>query len=104
MKWYLLTLLTFFLLTVLLDKAFSLGLFRKPRRVVVYLALSFVIFFVWDLIDVYWRHWAFPASPDTLGIRVGPLPIEELFLYIVMALFAVALWHALDRLLQRCVE
>ncbi|GAA3538255.1 hypothetical protein AFL01nite_13200 [Aeromicrobium flavum] len=86
----------------LVDRRWSLFLFRDARRAVTILVAGFVFFLVWDLVALELGVYSRGESPAMTGIEVAPdLPLEELF-FIAFLCYVTGVLHGLfDRVLRR---
>lgn len=72
----------------------SLLTFSRPVRVALVLVLVKTVMF--DSLLIYLGMFTYPAD-RILGIRIGLVPIEDLFYSLLAGLAAPAIWRGLDR-------
>ena len=64
----------------LIDLKHKLALFVQPLRTLVTLAISVVMFLIWDLVGIAQGIFFRGSGPYLTGITIAPeLPIEEVF-------------------------
>ncbi len=77
---YLLALAVSLLGMGLIDLKHKLALFVQPLRTLVTLAISVVMFLIWDLVGIAQGIFFRGSGPYLTGITIAPeLPIEEVF-------------------------
>lgn len=86
--------------TLPLDRIFGLGVLRQTRRLAWAILPVAVVFVVWDLLATHAGHWAFDPA-QTLPVRVGGLPLEELAFFVVIPLAGILTYEAVGVVLQR---
>ncbi len=86
------------LATLPLELVLHTRVYRRPRRLLLTLCPVAVIFLAWDLLAVRADHWSFDAS-HTLGLELGPLPVEEVAFFAVIPVAAVLTLEAVRRVL-----
>ena len=70
----------------------NLTFYKYPARLVLAIAIPFVVFVVWDVLAAARGHWAF--SPlYTIGLRILGLPIEEILFFIVIPFCGLFTWE-----------
>jgi lycopene cyclase domain-containing protein len=86
---YLAVLLFIFLGSAWLEIALRTRVLRRWKRLLLSLAIPFVIFVVWDIWAIASGHWS--IDPDqTVGIVLfGIIPVEELIFFVVVPLAAI---------------
>lgn len=91
--------LVFILLATLpLELVLHARVYARPRRLLLTLLPVAVIFLGWDLLAVHAGHWNFDAS-HTLGLRLGPLPVEEVAFFAVIPVAAILTLEAVRRVM-----
>ncbi|MGP9539997.1 lycopene cyclase domain-containing protein [Brachybacterium sp. AOP43-C2-M15] len=79
----------------LLDRRFSLVLWRAPGRSAVVLALGAALFLLWDLAAIAFGHYLMGQSALMSGILLAPeLPLEEL-VFITFLCYLTLVLHGL---------
>lgn len=91
---YLLVLLGCLLGTLPLELVLGVRVYRRPRRLLLTLLPVAAVFVAWDVAAVRAGHWSFH---DTLGPRLGSLPVEEIAFFVVIPTCAVLTLEALRR-------
>jgi lycopene cyclase domain-containing protein len=90
-------------LVVTLPLEFVLGarVWRRPRRLVVALVPTVLVFAIWDIVAIAREHWSFNPSYVT-GLQLPrDLPIEELVFFIVIPICGLLTLEAVRRILER---
>lgn len=96
---YILILLVILLFAFFLHKKFKIKVFRNYKHWLYYSSLMFFLGLVWDYYSVSQGIWIFPIG-NTLGVRIGVLPIEEYMFFLIVPYFGVVAYKLLeDRLL-----
>lgn len=86
--------------TLPLERLFHLGLLRQVRRLALSILPVAAVFVLWDLAATRAGHWTF--DPDqTLPVRVGGLPLEELGFFLVIPLAGLLTYEAVGVVLAR---
>jgi lycopene cyclase domain-containing protein len=87
--WSYVAMLAFCLLgTVPLVPVYRVGVFRRPKRLLVTVVAAGSPFLLWDLYATRAGHWRFDAA-QTLPWRVAGLPVEEIAFFVVIPLVSV---------------
>jgi len=97
---YLLVLLACLLGTLPLEVVLGVRVYRRWRRLLVALAPVLVVFLAWDVLAVRAGQWSFDSS-QTLGVRLGNLPVEEVLFFVVIPTCAVLTLEAVRRVRGR---
>lgn len=98
---YLLLLAACLLVTLPLEFVFGARVWRRPRRLLVALVPTVLLFAVWDIVAIARGHWSFNASYVT-GLQLpGNLPVEELAFLIVIPICGLLTLEAVRRILER---
>lgn len=71
-----------------LERLLATRVLARPRRLAATLALAAAPFLAWDLYATSREHWSFDEA-QTLGPRVGGLPLEEIAFFVVIPLAVV---------------
>jgi lycopene cyclase domain-containing protein len=89
-------------LAVTLPLEFVLGarVYRQPRRIMAVLIPTAAVFVAWDWIAVDRGHWAF-VSRYLTGLRLGPLPVEELVFFVAIPVCTLLTFEVVQRILRR---
>ena len=88
-------------LTLPLEFVLGARIWRQPRRLLVALLPTVVIFTLWDEIAIARHHWTY--NPDYVtGFELPvDLPIEELVFFIVIPICGLLTYGAVGRILRR---
>jgi lycopene cyclase domain-containing protein len=86
--------------TLPLERLFHLGLLRQVRRLALSILPVAVVFVLWDLAATRAGHWTFDPE-QTLPVRVGGLPLEELGFFLVIPLAGLLTYEAVGVVLAR---
>jgi lycopene cyclase domain-containing protein len=70
--------------------------YRSPRRLLIALAPTFVVFTAWDLVGILRGHWSY-APAFVSGLAVGPVPLEELVFFAVIPICALLTYEAVGK-------
>jgi lycopene cyclase domain-containing protein len=86
------------LVTLPLELVIGARVWRRPRRLVVALVPTIVVFVVWDVVAIAREQWRFSARYVT-GVKLpGALPIEELAFFVVIPICGLLTLEAVRRL------
>lgn len=98
---YLLLMAACLLVTLPLEFWLRARVYRRPRRLLIALVPTVVVFFVWDAIAIARGHWSY--SPDhTTGVLLpGAVPIEELVFFVVVPICGLLTYEAVGTVLRR---
>jgi lycopene cyclase domain-containing protein len=72
----------------------------QVRRLVLSIAPVFVVFVLWDLAATHAGHWTFDPA-QTLPVRIGGLPLEELGFFVVIPLAGILTYEAVGVVMAR---
>ena len=86
--------------TLPLDRIFHTGVLRQTRRLAWAILPVAVAFVIWDVLATHAGHWAFDPS-QTLPVRIGGLPLEELAFFVVIPLAGILTYEAVGVVLAR---
>jgi lycopene cyclase domain-containing protein len=86
--------------TLPLEWFFGLGVLRQVRRLVLSIAPMFVVFVAWDLAATHAGHWRFDPE-QTVPVRIGGLPLEELGFFVVIPLAGLLTYEAVGVVMGR---
>lgn len=86
--------------TLPLNWIFHLRVLSQVRRLALSIAPVFVVFVLWDLAATHAGHWRFDAA-QTLPVRIGGLPLEELGFFIVIPLAGILTYEAVGVVMGR---
>jgi len=86
--------------TLPLDRFFHLRLLRQGRRLALSILPVFIVFALWDMAATRAGHWQFDPE-QTLPVRVGGLPLEELGFFVVIPLAGLLTYEAVGVVLAR---
>ena len=86
--------------TLPLEFVLRARVYRRPRRLLLALIPTVVIFTVWDVGGILRHHWTY--SPlFTTGFHLGVMPIEELVFFIVVPICGLLTYEAVGDVLRR---
>jgi lycopene cyclase domain-containing protein len=86
----------------IIDRRWKLALFLDRKRTLITLALSVVLFLIWDLAGIALGIFFVGGSAYLTGLRVAPeVPIEELFFLTLLTYNALIIWQGGKRLWPR---
>ncbi len=74
--------------TLPLELVLHTRVYARPLRLLLTLLPVVAVFVVWDLLAIRAGHWDFDPRQVT-GVRLGPLPLEELAFFVVIPVCAV---------------
>jgi len=98
---YLLLMAGCLLVTLPLEFVFGARVWRRPRRLLVALVPTVILFSAWDIAAIAREHWTFNARYVT-GFRLpGNLPVEELAFFVVIPICGLLTLEAVRRILER---
>jgi lycopene cyclase domain-containing protein len=100
-RWQYLALMAACLIVTLpLEFVLRARVYRRPRRLLLALIPTVVIFTIWDVAGILRHHWTY--SPlFTTGFRLGVMPIEELVFFIVVPICGLLTYEAVGDVLRR---
>jgi lycopene cyclase domain-containing protein len=93
---YLLVLAACVAVTLPLELALGVRVYRRPRLVLATVLPVVAVFAAWDLIATARGHWSF-AEEYVIGIWLLGLPVEEWLFFIVVPLCALLTYEVLPR-------
>lgn len=97
---YLLLLLLCLIITLPLELIIGARVYRRPTWLLFALLPVVLIFAAWDLLGILREHWSY--NPDFVtGLRIGPIPIEELAFFVVIPICGLLTYGAVGRILDR---
>ena len=85
--------------TLPLELIFGARVYRRPRRLLLTLALVAPVFFVWDLVAVARDHWWFSPRYTTGWSVPGDVPVEEIVFFVVIPICALLTRGAVQNIL-----
>jgi len=87
------------LVTLPLEFVFGARVWRRPRRLLIALVPTLVIFLVWDVWAIERGQWTY-GSRWVSGIELpGSLPLEELVFFVVIPVCGLLTYEAVGRML-----
>jgi lycopene cyclase domain-containing protein len=98
---YLLLMAGCLLVTLPLEFVFGARVWRQPRRLLVALVPTVILFAAWDIAAIARGHWSFNPRYVTGWRLPGNLPIEELVFFIVIPICGLLTLEAVRRILER---
>jgi lycopene cyclase domain-containing protein len=98
---YLLLMAACLLVTLPLELVFGARVWRNPRRLLLALAPTVLLFVLWDAAAIARGHWSF--NPDYVTGRQlpGNLPVEELAFFFVIPICGLLTLEAVRNILER---
>jgi lycopene beta-cyclase len=88
------------LVTLPLELALGVGVYRQVRRLLASLACVAATFVAWDLVGARLGHWDY--NPAYLsGVRLLELPLEEYLFFVVVPLCGILAYEAVRKTLPR---
>jgi lycopene cyclase domain-containing protein len=76
------------------------GVYRQPLRAARAILPVALIFVIWDLLAVAGHIWTYNPRYVT-GVRLGPLPVEEVLFFLVIPLCGLLTYSAVEGILVR---
>ena len=98
---YLLLMVACLLVTLPLEFVFGARVWRRPRRLLIALVPTVLVFAVWDIVAIAREHWSFNPSYVTGWELPGNLPVEELAFLVVIPICGLLTLEAVRRILER---
>lgn len=98
---YLLLLGACLVVTLPLEFVFGARIWRRPRRLLVALAPTVLVFAVWDVVAIAREHWSFSPAYVTGRRLPGDLPVEELAFLFVIPICGLLTLEAVRNILER---
>lgn len=87
---------------VTLDWRYKLALFYTTRRTLITLAISVLIFILWDILGISLGIFFSGKSPYMSGIYLAPeFPLEELFFLTFLCYFTLVMYRFIGGLCSR---
>ena len=97
---YLIILISFFLVTLVLEKTHHIHLYHNLKERLEIVGFFFVVGVAWDSFAIWRGHWAFPPG-GTLGITIGVMPLEEYLFALIMPYFGITVYKLIDSKYRR---
>ena len=85
---YLLVLLGCLLGTLPLELVIGARVYARWRRLLLTLLPVLVVFVAWDVLAIRAGHWSYDPR-QTIGLRLGNVPIEEILFFLVVPVCSV---------------
>ena len=98
---YLLLMAGCLLVTLPLEFVVGARVWRQPRRLLIALVPTVILFAAWDIGAIAREHWTFNARYVTGRQLPGNLPIEELTFFVVIPICGLLTLEAVRRILER---
>lgn len=98
---YLLLMGACLVLTLPLEFVYRAGVWGRPRRLALALALPLVVFAVWDVLAIRAGLWAFSARYVTGWELPLDLPVEEAAFFVTIPICSILAYEAVRRTLER---
>ncbi|NNG21314.1 lycopene cyclase domain-containing protein [Naumannella sp. ID2617S] len=97
---YLLLMAGCLLITLPLEFVIGARVWRRPRRLLLALLPTVVLFSVWDVAGIIRNHWSYNERYVS-GIHLGVMPLEELVFFIVIPICGLLTYEAVGQVLRR---
>ena len=94
---YLLILLLFLASALFMEWKYKFHLYHSQRERIIISLHFFIIGILWDYFAVWRQHWIFPG-PGLIGIKIGPLPLEEYLFFIIMPFFVITIYKSYEKI------
>lgn len=95
---YLLLMAGCLLITLPLEFVLRARVYRRPRRLLLSLLPTLVVFLAWDAFGIWRGHWWY--SPDyTTGFRPAGVPLEEYVFFLVIPICGLLTYEAVGTVL-----
>jgi len=94
---YLLLMAACVAVTLPLEFVLGVRVYRSPRRLLMALTPTFVVFTAWDLVGIVRGHWSY-APAFVTGIAVGSVPLEELVFFAVIPVCALLTYESVGKI------
>lgn len=98
---YLLLMAACLLVTLPLELVFGARVWRNPRRLLLALVPTVLLFVVWDVAAIARDHWSFNPAYVTGRRLPGDLPVEELVFFLVIPICGLLTLEAVRNILER---
>jgi lycopene cyclase domain-containing protein len=98
---YLLLMAACLVITLPLEFVFGARVWRRPRRLLVALVPTALVFSVWDVAAIARDHWSYSDRYTTGWSLPGDLPVEELVFFVVIPMCGLLTLEAVRRILER---
>lgn len=96
---YLLLMAACLLVTAPLEAVLGARVYRRPRPLLISVAVTVVVFGIWDIVGIIRGHWWYTPRYIT-GIEVGfGMPLEELVFFIVIPICGLLTYEAVGNVL-----
>ena len=100
-RWQYLALMAACLVVTLpLEFVLRARVYRRPRRLLLALVPTVVVFTLWDVVGILRHHWTYNPL-FTTGLRLGVMPIEELVFFVVIPICGLLTYEAVGDVLRR---
>ncbi|WP_141211241.1 lycopene cyclase domain-containing protein [Enemella dayhoffiae] len=97
---YLLLMAGCLLITLPLEFVIGARVWRRPRRLLLALLPTVLLFSVWDVAGIIRNHWSYNERYVS-GIHLGVMPLEELVFFIVIPICGLLTYEAVGQVLRR---
>lgn len=84
------------LLTLPLELVLGVRVYRSPRRLVLSLLPMLIVFGCWDVLGILRHHWWYEPRFIS-GVRIGPMPVEELLFFLVVPICGLLTYESVGR-------
>jgi lycopene cyclase domain-containing protein len=98
---YLLLMAACLIVTLPLEFVFGARVWRRPRRLLVALVPTILVFAIWDIVAIAHGNWSFNPTYVTGRQLPGNLPVEEVVFFIVIPICGLLTLEAVRRILER---
>ena len=101
---YLALMVACLIVTLPLELILGARVWRRPRRLVLALCPTVLVFVVWDLVAIARDQWSF-AARYVIGVDLpANLPVEELVFFVVIPICGLLTLEAVRRLLGDSID
>ena len=88
------------IVTLPLELVIGARVWRRPRRLLMALVPTVIVFLVWDVVAIARHHWGFNQRYLVGWTLPGDVPIEELVFFIAIPICGLLTLEAVRRLLK----
>lgn len=81
-----------------LRKFFKLSSLGKPKQLILFFSMTYLINFLWDNYAVISKHWKYK---NLIGIYIGYSPIENILFAIIYPIAVITVYQLFEKLLNK---
>jgi lycopene cyclase domain-containing protein len=89
------------LVTLPLEFVFGARVWRRPRRLLLALVPTVIVFLAWDVLAIAHHQWGFNHRYITGWLLPGQVPIEELAFFVAIPICGLLTLEAVRGILER---